>query len=86
MPFYRFYLQGESPTPSDGAGFGDDRAALAYAYRFLEPGGSVSVWDGGRHVAELWGERAHQASRSPWPDASTRIDWRRVSPPARRRR
>ena len=57
MPFYRFYLRGESPTPSDGARLNDDRAAMTYAYGHLEPGGSVSVWDGPRHVAQLWGGR-----------------------------
>ncbi len=86
MPFYRFYLHGESPTPSDGAGFGDDGAALLYAYRFLEPGGNVSVWDGGRHVAELWGQRRAGASPHVWPQSDIRVDWARISPPARRRR
>ncbi len=85
MPFYRFYLHGESPTPSDGAAFSNDHAALFYAYRSLEPGGTVSVWDGGRHVAELWGHRPGVVHRFPEPSAPSQTDWARISPPARRR-
>ncbi len=75
MPFYRFYLRVESPTPSDAARLSDDQAALTYAYDHLEPGGSVSVWDGGRHVAQLWGGQAGAALAHA--ETIVRVDWRR---------
>ncbi len=85
MPFYRFYLHGESPTPSEGAGLGDDRAALIYAYRFLEPGGAIAIWEGGRHVAQLWGERPSSPGPAHQSDGAPGVEWARISPPSRRR-
>ncbi len=85
MPFYRFYLQGESPTPSDGAGLGDDRAALIYAYRYLAPGGTVSIWDGGRHVGQLWGEQPQASRAPPRFEIAARNDRACAGPPARLR-